>query len=219
VSEPRADRVKRREPRRGKRSRRPLWPWIAAGALVLLAFAYFGPFRSSDSASVDGGGHSADDPRITLIAGKTAPDFTLPAVDGSSVRLSELRAKSNVLLYFQEGIMCPPCWQQMRDLKGDADKLAALNTALVTITVDPLDQLKANVPRERVEGMTLLSDNDLKVSSLYQALYTGMMGGRTPGHSFVLIGTDGTILWRRDFKEMYVTDPTILDPVAKALGR
>lgn len=157
--------------------------------------------------------------RITLIAGQTAPDFTLSSVDGGVVRLSEQRGKTNVLLYFQEGIMCPPCWQQMRDLKRHADKLAALNTSLVTITVDPVDQLKATVPREQVEGMTLLSDKETKVSASYQMLYTGMMKGKTPGHSFVLVDTQGKILWRRDFKEMYVPDPTILDPVAKALGK
>lgn len=212
----RATRVDRR---RGE-ARRRLWPWIAAAAAaVLLAFAYFGPIRSADPATASGEARSAGDPRITLIAGKSAPDFALPATDGTVVRLSELRAKGNVLLYFQEGIMCPPCWQQMRDLKRDADKLAALNTALVTITVDPIDQLKANVPREQVEGMTLISDTDLRVSGQYQALYTGMMGRRTPGHSFVLVATDGTILWRRDFKEMYVPDPMILDPVAMTLGR
>lgn len=212
------DRAQQRERRRGRRRSRPIWPWIAAAAVALLAVVYFGPIRSADQGSADGA-RSADDPRITLVAGKAAPDFALPATDGTIVRLAEVRARGNVLLYFQEGIMCPPCWQQMRDLKRDADQLASLNTALVTITVDPLEQLKAAVPREQVEGMTLVTDVDLKVSGTYQALFTGMMGGRTPGHSFVLVGTDGAILWRRDFKEMYVPNSSILDPVAKALGR
>lgn len=225
MAEERRGRKTRRADRQSERSSaRPAWPWIVAGVIAVAVIAYFAGLRpypagptATDAAST--GPHSADDPRITLIAGSSAPDFSLPAVDGTTVKLSEQRAKGNVLLYFQEGIMCPPCWQQMRDLKRDADKLAALNVSLATITVDPLDDLKANVSREQVQGMTLLADSDLKVSTVYQALYTGMMGGHAPGHSFVLIGRDGTILWRRDFREMYVPDSTILDPVAKALGQ
>lgn len=115
--------------------------------------------------------------------------------------------------------MCPPCWQQLRDLKRDGAKLQALNVQLVTITVDSIDLLKQTTAREQVSDMVVLSDTNLAVSKTYQMLYTGMMGGATPGHSFALIDTQGKILWRRDFKEMYVTDATILDPVAKALGR
>jgi len=107
-----------------------MWPWFVAAAALIAAFLYFGPFRSQPATL--GGSPSSDDPRITLVAGQSAPDFTLPSTDGRSVPLSELRAGANVLLYFQEGIMCPPCWQQMRDLKRDADRLASLNTVLVT---------------------------------------------------------------------------------------
>ena len=204
---------KRPSPR--PRGRRP-WPWIVVGLVLVVAAAlYFGTSRPS----VPSAAASSDDPRITLVAGQSAPDFTLPSTDGPSVHLSELRAGGNVLLYFQEGIMCPPCWQQMRDLKRDGARLQALNTTLVTITVDPLDQLKANVAREQVEGVTLLWDKDAAVARTYQALYVSMHPGQRPGHTFVLVGMDGKILWRRDFQEMYVPDPTILDPVAKALGK
>src|SRR5712692_5898470 len=209
--------VKPSRQQRGRSGSKPMWPWLVAAAAVIAAFLYYGPFRSQPATS--GGSPSADDPRITLVAGQSAPDFTLPSTDGPSVRLSELRAGTNVLLYFQEGIMCPPCWQQMRDLKRDVAKLQALNTTLVTITVDPLDQLKANVAREQVEGMTLLWDKDAAVARSYQALFVSMHPGQRPGHTFILVSPDGKILWRRDFQEMYVPDPTILEPVAKALGR
>jgi len=193
------------------------WLWLT-GVVALAVLAYVGPLRNQASPSASSPA-SADDARITLVAGTSAPDFTLPSTDGRSVRLVDLRTGGSVLLYFEEGIMCPPCWQQMRDLKRDTARLDALNTTLVTITVDPLEQLKANVTREQVEGMTLLWDKDAAVARSYQALYVSMHPGSRPGHTFILVGTDGKILWRRDFQEMYVPDPTILDPVAKALGR
>ncbi len=204
----------KRESRRA--GSRPAWLWIVGGVVLVAAAAlYFGASRSTGPSTAG----SSDDPRITLVAGQSAPDFTLPSTAGPSVHLSELRSGSNVLLYFQEGIMCPPCWQQMRDLKRDAARLQELNTTLITITVDPLDQLKANVTREQVDGMTLLWDKDAVVSRTYQALYVSMHPGSRPGHTFILVSLEGKILWRRDFQEMYVPDLTILDPVAKALGK
>ncbi|MGH2376856.1 MAG: peroxiredoxin family protein [Candidatus Limnocylindria bacterium] len=202
----------------------PVWWIVGTAVIVLLGLLYFGVIGPYDQRASDPGrtGSTAErpaDPRITLLAGQRAPDFSLPATDGRSVRLSELQANGNVLLYFQEGAMCPPCWQQMRDLKRDGEKLRALNVQLVTITVDPLSVLTQTASREQVSDMILLSDAGLAVSKTYQMLYTGMMNGATPGHSFVLIDRQGKILWRRDFREMYVPDPMILDPVAKALGK
>lgn len=205
--------------RRALQGRRVPWGWILAVAgVVALGAAYF--TLAAPKASAPGGPASeAADPRITLLTGQPAPEFALPSTNGATVRLSDLRAKGNVLLYFQEGIMCPPCWQQMGDLKRDGDRLKALNVTLVTVTVDQVDALRQTAARYGVDDLILLSDRDLAVSRTYQMLYTGMMGGTAPGHSFVLVSPDGTILWRKDFREMYVPDQQILDPVAKALGK
>lgn len=220
----------RRQNRRASKPQPRRWGWWVGGLVVLAVIAtlYFSGFRpgtgsAESTSSVQGttsGGKSQDDPRINLIAGQIAPDFSLPRVDGGGTwSLSSSRGTSNVLLYFQEGSMCPPCWQQLRDLKRDGAKLQALNVQLVTITVDPIDVLKQTTAREQVSDMVVLTDTNLAVSRTYQMLFTGMMGGTTPGHSFVLVDPQGKILWRRDFKEMYVNDATILDPVAKALGK
>lgn len=229
---PAADRAGPKGRRRGSRRtapgvsgpRRGVPPVAYAGAAIGLAIVgalYFGVIGvgpSARDAARPPAAEGPSDPRITLWTGQSAPGFTLPNVEGGTVRLSDLTARSNVLLYFQEGSMCPPCWQQMRDLRRDGEKLASLNVQLVTITVDPIEQLRTTVSREQIEGMTLLADTDLSVSRTYQMLYTGMMGGTRPGHSFVLVGRDGLILWRKDFREMYVPDTQILEPVAQALA-
>lgn len=219
------DGERRPRARASRRRRRSIGWWLAGLAAVAgIAFFYFGAVRpydpSVEAISSPGAAERPADPRITLVAGQTAPDFTLPsAADDGAVKLSDLRARGNVLLYFQEGLMCPPCWQQMRDLKRDGDKLAALDVTLVTITVDPLDQLRENIAREAIEGMILLGDHEARVSKRYQATFISMHPGERPGHTFILVGKDGKILWRRDFKEMYVQDQVILEPIAKALGR
>lgn len=197
---------------------------MAGAGLAVLGAVYFGVIGVGPSSGGAGssGTPAADrpaDPRITLVAGHTAPDFALPNAEGGTVRLSDLTARSSVLLFFQEGIMCPPCWQQMRDLRRDADKLAALNVQLVTITVDPIDQLRDSIRREQVEGMTLLADQGARISKQYQMTFVSMHPSERPGHGFMLVGSDRTILWRRDFREMHVPDEQILEPVAQALAK
>jgi peroxiredoxin len=56
----------------------------------------------------------------TAELGKTAPDFTLPALDGSSVSLAALRGKTVVLEWFNPG--CP----YVKQAHGAGGKLATL---------------------------------------------------------------------------------------------
>lgn len=130
--------------------------------------------------------------------GQPAPDFTLPAAGGGTVSLSDFGGQS-VLLYFHEGSMCQPCFDQISDLEAEWDKLAGAGIdEMVTITVDPVDRLAQKM---RDDGLTsiALSDPDLEVSTQYTAEQYGMMGGTTPGHSFLLVDPDGTIAWRADY--------------------
>lgn len=213
-------RSSRREPRRHGR---PVWPWVAGlvgiGVVAAFYFGLVGPYSPPATRSDRPAAERPADPRITLVAGEAAPDLTLPRVGGGVFRLSEHRGKTNILLFFQEGAMCPPCWQQMRDLKGDGEKLAAMNVALITLAVDPPDLLRQTAERERVDDMLLLYDKDAQVSKRYQTTYVSMHPGERPGHTFILVDTEGKIVWRRDFREMHVPDQVILEAVAKALGR
>jgi peroxiredoxin Q/BCP len=130
--------------------------------------------------------------------GQPAPDFTLPAASGETVSLSDFRGQ-NVLLYFHEGTMCQPCFTQIADLEAEWDKLAAAGIdELVTITVDPVDRLAQKMRDDGLSSIAL-SDPDLAVSTQYTAEQYGMMGGTTPGHSFLLVDPDGTITWRADY--------------------
>ena len=222
-------RARRREQIRGNASHRgaasaPRWLGglvLFGGAFVLLALLYLGPIRGYNSTSSDASASSgkADDPRIKLVAGQVAPDFSLPDVNGTTFRLSEARANGNTLLFFQEGVACPACFQQMRDLQREDAKLRALETSLITITGDSLSDLKAASVRESVVGMPLLSDSNLSASRAFDALYVSMHPGQVPGHTFVLVDRGGKVLWRRDYQEMYVPVDQVLSAVAKGLGR
>ena len=195
------------------------WVLLGGAVLALAALFYFGPFRGSAPASTENSNHAHEDPRIKLVAGQVAPDFSLPDVSGSTFRLSEGLSKGNVLLFFHEGVACPACFQQMRDLEREATRLKELNTSLVSITSDPMNELKAASVREKVVGMPLLSDNSLSTSRAYDALVVSMHPGQVPGHTFVLLDPSGKVLWRQDYQEMYVPPDQILAAVAQGLGR
>ena len=64
-----------------------------------------------------------------LEAGEPAPDFTLPAADGSTVRLSDLRGR-HVVVYFYPKASTPGCTTEACDFR---DNLASLQGAGYTV--------------------------------------------------------------------------------------
>ena len=195
----------------------PVW---AVGLVALLAVAVIGlaTLNSLSGAAQKAIEYQVGNPGV----GQTAPDFELPSTGGESYRLSAQRGK-NVLLYFHEGLACAPCWRQVADIQKD---LAGFHQAgvdeVVAISIDPLS---AQAQHAQVIGVTLpvLADQGRSVSQAYDALSYGMMGGASPGHTFILVGPDGVIRWRADYGgapnyTMYVPDATLLAALRSVLG-
>jgi len=60
------------------------------------------------------------------------------------------------------------------------------------------------------------SDPTIPVSESYDANSYGMMGNMRDGHSFILVGPDGTIRWRADYGG--APDYTMFLPTDKMLA-
>lgn len=127
--------------------------------------------------------------------GDKAPDFTLPVVGGGQFKLSALQGKKNVLLYFQEGIMCPACWYQQVDIEKRQAEFDGLDTEVVMITIDPPGALAQAKAQYGIKD-TFLYDNSLMASAKYDVLRDSMHPGERPGHVFVLVDKQGIIKWR-----------------------
>lgn len=146
--------------------------------------------------------------------GQAAPAFALPSTSGGTITLDDFRGQT-VLLYFQEGLMCQPCWDQLTDIERNRGDFTALGIdSVVSITTDPLDALKEKV---RLEGLSspVLSDPDLAVSRQYDTNSYGMMGDSRNGHTFIVVGPDGQIRWRADYGgapkyTMYLPVPSLV---------
>lgn len=168
---------------------------ISVFAVVMLYFVYQGSQHTPDtSAGGSGFTHVAGQPGI----GATAPGFTLASSTGHPISLTDYRGKT-VLLYFQEGLSCQPCWDQIRDLETNQPALHKAGVDVVmSITSDPVGPISQKMTDMKLSSPTL-SDPDLQVIRSYDANQYGMMGDSRAGHTFVLVGPDGTIRWRADY--------------------
>ncbi len=167
---------------------------------------------------VRGGGDSG--PKQYLV--EPAPPFTLPTVAGEEFSLTDHLGQHAMLLFFNEGIGCSPCLDQIVDLEEDWERFEALDVELVSIMVDPMDQLTAEAERLGITSV-VASDEDKSVSNAYNALEFSMHPGIKPGHTFALVDKSGQIIWRWDWighgQPMYVDVDEIYDDISKWLER
>lgn len=129
------------------------------------------------------------DPDLPLPPGAPAPDFTAPASDGRTVRLSEVLAGHRALLVFYPGNDTPGCDRQLSVLR---DEIIAyrdahvrpfgINPASVAAHTDYATRLGLPFP--------LLSDPDLAIARAYHAVRPD---GERIDRTVYLISRDGTV--------------------------
>ncbi len=104
--------------------------WIGA---ALAAFACMAPLAAS----------AANSPR----PGDRAPDFELKTLDDRAVRLSDLAAKSPVVLVELRGwpgYQCPVCTRQVHDYVASASRFKAAGVQVLMVYPGPAVELKAH---------------------------------------------------------------------------
>lgn len=177
----------------------PLALTIAIGVgLAVIALGVIFYFNTAGNQGTSGGSSSYPYVVASPGQGQMAPEIRLPATTGTTFDLSAQRGKT-VLLFFQEGLSCEPCWTQIKDMEANWSGFQALGISeMVSITTDPLDALRQKVADEGI-STPLLSDQSFAVSQTYNANEYGMMNGSADGHTFIVVGPDGRILWRADY--------------------
>src|ERR1700690_2112707 len=95
--------------------------------------------------------------------GSLAPDFTLPAHDGSKVQLSALRG-TWVILYFYPKDKTPGCTLEAHNFAKDQPEYTRRKAVVLGVSVDSVDSHKEFCEQE---GLTfkLLADTDKKVAA------------------------------------------------------
>ncbi|MDD9877921.1 MAG: thioredoxin-dependent thiol peroxidase [Magnetovibrio sp.] len=102
---------------------------------------------------------------MTVDAGDTAPDFTLPTDGGGSLALADLKG-SNVVLYFYPKDMTPGCTTEAQDFRDRAAEFFKANTVIVGASKDSParhDKFKA----KHDLNFALVSDEDGALCEAY----------------------------------------------------
>jgi peroxiredoxin len=132
---------------------------ITCAVLLLAAQSWAqetGPFEEEDI--FDPGVLKAVDSKLKVKVGDSAPDFTLPALDGTKVTLSQFRGKKNVVLTFVPAAWTPVCSGQWPGYNIAEDIFSDNDAILLGITADNLPTLHAWTRRMGKLWFTVLSD-------------------------------------------------------------
>ncbi len=168
------------------------WTAIAIPAVALVAVMLFGGGEGSN-------GESA--------VGSAAPDFDLPATDGSRQTLDGILAQGSALLYFSMGPGCDGCFAQIPEIDH---ALAERGVTLVPVMVDPAPLVAAEAQRFGITSPILI-DADRSVSEAYGMIGVYGHAGR-PSHSFALVDQGARIASVEHYAEMFVpTDRLLAD--------
>ena len=181
-----------------------------------------GPDRNNNSAAVDDHHKpvAVDSAVFDNLLGKSAPDFSLESYDGKTYKLSDLKDQ-NVLLFFNEGLMCyPACWNQIAAFGKDKDLQE--KTLVLNITADSKDSWKQAVTKmPELSPAAVLFDTNRSVSNAYGVLKleSSMHRGQFPGHTYVLIDKQGIVRFIKDDVQMAVRNKELIAEVNKLGNR
>jgi peroxiredoxin Q/BCP len=106
--------------------------------------------------------HAAGD---TLQSGATAPDFSLPSQEDTSVSLSQYKGKW-VVLYFYPKDMTTGCTIEAHNFQRDLPKYDALNAVVLGVSLDTVESHKTFCTKDSLT-FKLLADPDHKVIDAY----------------------------------------------------
>lgn len=171
-------------------------------------------------AALSGNRSSSSDIQATgeLKIGDLAPEFSLPSTTGESVSLDRYQGKP-VILYFNEGVGCQPCWQQVISLEKDSS-LASLDIPLITISPSELSAWDPIISSNPIKT-PILADPSSEVSQAYGMLNmkSSMHGGSSPGHTFLLLNSEHRVAWIGDYPQMNMPTQEIVKAIKDKLGR
>lgn len=192
-----------------------IWSGIIVAVIAVFVFIGINDNKSSPQAA------------SKASQGSMAPDFDLPSSDGKRVTLSSFRGKQNVLIYFHGGLSCGACMQQMPELDKYLSDFKKMDVKLLYVALDSPEAMSKASSRYGLKS-PVLSYQDAQTEQDYDLLPYSMGMGRRAGHTFVLVGKDGEILWRKDYwpsvgmsvpgGRMFVPGSEILSEVQKVLG-
>jgi len=101
-----------------------------------------------------------------LGVGAAAPDATLRAADGATVRLRETFAAKPTVLIFYRGSWCPYCNTHLAALAEIEPQLLALGYQILAVSPDTAEGLRKSAEKNKL-NYRLLSDREMQASAAF----------------------------------------------------
>ena len=111
-----------------------------------------------------------------LKEGNKAPDFSLTADNGKTIRLSDLKGKT-VVLYFYPKDMTPGCTQESCDFRDSYKKFTSKDAEILGVSFDSVESHKKFKEKYKFP-FPLLADTDKKVAEAYGVYQKKSLYGR-----------------------------------------
>jgi peroxiredoxin Q/BCP len=103
---------------------------------------------------------------LVLKEGEKAPDFSLKSGNGTTIRLSDFRGKSNVVLYFYPKDQTPGCTKEACSFRDNFQSFKDVGAEILGVSVDD-EKSHEEFQREYNLNFTLLADTDKQVNKRY----------------------------------------------------
>ncbi len=113
----------------------------------------------------------------TLAVGDTAPDFTLPTGDGTTLSLKDLRGKK-VVLYFYPKDNTPGCTKEACSFRDDIRKFKRKDAVIIGVSADSVESHKKFAGKFDLP-FALVSDEKKSVIDAYGVWKKKSLYGRT----------------------------------------
>jgi peroxiredoxin Q/BCP len=115
-----------------------------------------------------------------LKVGDAAPDFTLPATDGKTYKLSDFKGKQAVVLAWFPAAFTQGCTIECKSLAQNGDKIRKFDVTYFMASVDPLEGEKGNKAFAEAydADFPMLSDAAKKTAEAYGVLNQRGMANR-----------------------------------------
>jgi len=170
--------------------------------------------------STDDHGHSSTNTVATEFKDyldKPVPEYSFADRNGKIYSSENLRGK-NVILFFNEGLMCyPACWNQIVALAKD-ERLNQDDTVVLSVVVDPPEEWQKAIDKmPELAEATVVFDKDAEISRKFGMLTvaSSMHYGSLPGHTYVLIDKDGVVKHIFDDPNMSIHNDQLVAEIAK----
>jgi peroxiredoxin len=100
------------------------------------------------------------------MVGERAPSFRLPSGQGPEIGPEDYRGRSNLIIWFAKGMICPFCRQQMSQLLRGYPQFQALNAEILEVTPTAPERARLYAQKFRIP-FPYLSDPELRVRRAY----------------------------------------------------